>query len=75
MLTTYNKMIRVRFEPTTHGLEDRCSIQLSYQTVSFAYSCARTVTIIEKNLSNCNQKLRFCLINFKARLMLAKKRL
>ena len=25
-------MIRVRFELTTHGLEDRCSIQLSYQT-------------------------------------------
>ena len=23
-------MIRVRFELTTHGLEDRCSIQLSY---------------------------------------------
>lgn len=26
-------MIRVRFELTTHGLEDRCSIQLSYRTV------------------------------------------
>lgn len=25
-------VIRVRFEPTTHSLEDCCSIQLSYQT-------------------------------------------
>jgi hypothetical protein len=23
----------VRFEPTTHSLEDCCSIQLSYQTI------------------------------------------
>ena len=30
-----SKMIRVRFELTTHGLEDRCSIQLSYQTIEF----------------------------------------
>ena len=27
-------VIRVRFELTTHGLEDRCSIQLSYRTVA-----------------------------------------
>lgn len=27
-------VIWVRFELTTHGLEDRCSIQLSYQTNS-----------------------------------------
>lgn len=27
-------VIWVRFELTTHGLEDRCSIQLSYQTSS-----------------------------------------
>jgi hypothetical protein len=26
-------VIRVRFEPTTHSLEDCCSIQLSYQTI------------------------------------------
>lgn len=26
-------VIRVRFEPTTHSLEDCCSIQLSYQTL------------------------------------------
>ena len=31
-----SKMIRVRFALTTHGLEDRCSIQLSYQTIEFA---------------------------------------
>ena len=30
-----SKVIRVRFELTTHGLEDRCSIQLSYQTIEF----------------------------------------
>ena len=27
-------VIWVRFELTTHGLEDRCSIQLSYQTIA-----------------------------------------
>ena len=27
-------VIRVRFELTTHGLEDRCSIQLSYRTIA-----------------------------------------
>lgn len=27
-------VIRVRFEPTTHSLEDCCSIQLSYQTIA-----------------------------------------
>lgn len=33
MISLVAIMIRVRFELTTHGLEDRCSIQLSYRTV------------------------------------------
>lgn len=54
-------MIRVRFELTTHGLEDRCSIQLSYQTIALT----RTLTIIEKSFANCNHKINFLIMGQK----------
>ena len=39
------KMSQVRFELTTYGLEDRCSIQLSH--------CDSTFIIIDKALALC----------------------
>ncbi len=32
-------VIRLGFEPKTHSLEGCCSIQLSYQTISFEIAC------------------------------------
>ena len=55
-------MIRVRFELTTHGLEDRCSIQLSYRTVmpwrnilSILNRLLIVNSILQKNLLFCYQ--------------------
>ncbi len=30
--SNFKEVVRIGFEPMTHGLENRCSIQLSYRT-------------------------------------------
>ena len=50
-------MSQVRFELTTYGLEDRCSIQLSH--------CDITRTIIEKMSTSCNALFKIFLLNIK----------
>ena len=38
ILETFRQMARpIGFEPMTHGLEGRCSIQLSYGRIMYAY--------------------------------------
>ncbi len=56
ILLLKSNMSQVRFELTTYGLEDRCSIQLSH--------CDITRTIIEKSYKSCNDKMENILILF-----------